>query len=64
MNHDPNERLRALVAQQGGITREQYEEIARMFPPPHATPDTTPTQAAWLLGTQAVLLALVRYIRS
>lgn len=63
MNKDPNVSLRGHMGMLGGLTREQYAEIAALFPPPYASSDTTPTQAAWLLGTQAVLLVLTRYIK-
>ena len=60
---DPNKALAAQVGALGGLSPAQYRELVKACPPPTATVDTTPTQAAWLLGVQFVLTKIQEDVR-
>lgn len=60
---DPNRALTAHMSQIGGISQAQYDAFVKSLPIPAATADTTPTQAAWLLGIQYTLLQLRSVVR-
>ena len=63
MASDPNRALTAHMSQIGGISQAQYDAFVKTMPHPFATSDTTPTQAAWLLGIQHVLLHMRSFVR-
>ena len=61
---DPNKTLQAHLGTLGGLTSEQVAQLVAQLPQPSTSPDTTPTQAAWLLGIQFALHKLRAYVRS